>query len=605
MLMLVHNMGHADELRFPIGTERAIIGRSEELAICIPHRSLSRHHARIEYAEGRFFISDLESKNGTFVNGVQVRRQEIRPGDLLKLGDVTLLLMDTMNAADSETAHEDSSLQMVGLRPQLVQALTRLPLEKLVLPTSKAEPLTPATAVAQAQYRMRILLEVAKLLPAANDIDTLLGKILDLIFQLLHADRGAILLVNEETGQLEPRVVKTAESTSAAGPIYSQNIVDYVFQNSVAALFADAVSDPRLAEAKSVIAQSIRGSICVPLKPKDEVLGVLYVDNISHSHRFSEQEMEFMVAFASQAAIALENAALYHRIQRETEQRMQLIMDAKIASLTDVVAGVAHELRNPLNFINNFADSSKGLAEELAETLREQQSRLSPEVFDDVEVVLSALRANASKIAEHGRRADTVIGGMLMHAHQPTGSFEARDLNALVAESVIIGRDGARGGPLPVKLEEEYDPAIGLVVVRASALSRVFINVVDNAIYAMRQKHQKLGPEYTPVLRVRTVAQGGQAEVRIRDNGLGIPAKNAQRIFDPFFTTKPPGEGTGLGLSLSHKIVVQGHQGSLHMETTLGDFTEFIISLPKRVTPSKEGDPVEGASWRKEAKENR
>lgn len=594
MLMLVHNMGHADELSFPIGTEPATIGRSEELAICIPHRSLSRHHARIEYSEGRFFICDLESKNGTFVNGVQVRRQEIRPGDMLKLGDVTLILLEATNTANSETAHENSALQM-GLRPQLVQALTRLPLEKLVLPTSQGAPLTPATAVARAQYRMRILLEVAKLLPAANDIDTLLGKILDLVFQLLQADRGAILLVNEVTGQLEPRVVKTAKGSSATGPIYSQNIVDYVFQNSVAALFADAVSDPRLAQAESVIAQSIRGSICVPLKPKDEVLGVLYVDNISHSHRFSEQELEFMVAFASQAAIALENAALYHRIERETEQRMQLIMDAKIASLTDVVAGVAHELRNPLNFINNFADSSKGMAEELAVLLREHQTRLSLPVLNELEGLLTALRANAAKIAEHGRRADTVIGGMLMHAHQPTGSFEARDLNALVAESIIIGRDGARGEPIPVKLEPEYDPAIGLVEMRASALSRVFINVVDNAIYAMRQKRQKLGPEYTPVLRVRTLDRDGLAEVRIRDNGPGIPAKYAQRIFDPFFTTKPPGEGTGLGLSLSHKIVVQGHQGALHMETSPGEFTEFIISLPKRVTHRREGGPVEGA----------
>lgn len=602
--MLIHNVGLADELSFSLGTEPVTIGRSEDLAISIPHRSLSRHHARIEHSEGRYFISDLESKNGTFVNGMQVQRREIRPGDLIKLGDVTLLLVDAIRAANSGVDHGEISLQMIGVRPQLVQELTRLPLEKLVLPSSKGLLITPATAIAQAQYRMRILLEVAKLLPAANDIDTLLGKILDLAFQLLHADRGAILLVNEVTCQLEPRVVKMANGSTPKGPIYSQNIVDYVFQHSVAALFADAVSDPRLAQAESIIAQSIHASICVPLKPKDEVLGVLYVDNISHTHRFSEQELEFMVAFASQAAIALENAALYHRIERETEQRMQLIMDAKIASLTDVVAGVAHELRNPLNFINNFADSSKSLTEELEQTLREHQARLSPQILDDIEGILTALRANASKIAEHGRRADTVIGGMLMHAHQPTGAFEARDLNALVAESIIIGRGGAQGEPLPVTLETEYDPAIGLVEMRASALSRVFINVVDNAIYAMRQKRKKFGPEYTPVLRVRTLDRDGQAEVRIRDNGIGIPAKYAQRIFDPFFTTKPPGEGTGLGLSLSHKIVVQGHQGALHMETSPGEFTEFIISLPKGTTHRRDGGPVEGVGWDRRDKED-
>jgi two-component system, NtrC family, sensor kinase len=594
MLMLVHNMGQAGEVRFPLGDEPVTIGRSEDVAISIPHRSLSRHHARIVSADGLLFISDLESKNGTFVNGARVRRQDVWPGDLIKLGDVTLLLVAAPNGTDSATALENFSLDK-GMRPQVVQSLTRLPLEKLVLPTSMGDPPTPAIAVSQAQQRMRILLEVAKLLPAANDIDTLLGKVLEMAFQLLHADRGAILLVNEVTGQLEPRVARTAKHTSVSGPTYSQNIVDYVFQHSVAALFADAGSDPRLAEADSVIAQSIHASICVPLKPKDQVLGVLYVDSVSLSHHFSEQELEFMVAFASQAAIALENAALYHRIERETEQRMRLIMDAKIASLTDVVAGVAHELRNPLNFINNFADSSKSLLEELGETLHEQRSHFPARVSEDVDAVLAALGANAAKIAEHGQRADSVIAGMLLHAHQPTGPFEARDLNTLVAESVLIGRDGIRGQPLPLRLEEEYDPLVGLVEMRASALGRVFINVVDNAIYAMRQKRQKLGPEYLPLLRVRTVNRDSHAEVRIRDNGPGILAKHAQRIFDPFFTTKPSGEGTGLGLSLSHRVVVQGHQGTLHMETSPGEFTEFIVSLPKRVPRKREWGLAEAA----------
>ncbi len=592
MLMMVHTLENGDELSFPLGTEPLTIGRSEELSICIRHRSLSRYHARVDHLEGRYFISDLRSKNGTFVNGVKVQRQEIQPGDMLKLGDVVLRFVDVKERSSGGAAPESSTSQTAELRPQLVQALTRVPPEKLVLPTSAVPPRTPAAAIAQAQDRMRILLEVAKLLPAANDIDTLLGKILDLVFQLLQADRGAILLVNKVTGQLEPRVARTAAGPPAQGPIYSQNIVDYVFQRSVAAIFADAVTDPRLSAAESIIAQSIHASICVPLKPKDEVVGVLYVDNISQPHRFSEQELEFMVAFASQAAIALENAALYHRIERETEQRMQLIMDAKLASLTDVVAGIAHELRNPLNFINNFADNSRELTAELTENLREHQARLPPQAFAGIEELLKALSENTSKISQHGRRADTVIGGMLMHAHQPTVPLESRDLNALVAESVAMGRDGARGEPLPLKLEEEYDPAIGLMEMRAQALSQVLINVVDNALYAMRQKRRQLGPEYTPMLRVRTVDRGGQAEVRIRDNGPGIQAKHSERIFDPFFTTKPPGEGTGLGLSLSHKIVVQGHQGTLRMETSPGEFTEFIISLPKRTgAPGKRPAP--------------
>lgn len=592
-MMLVLNQGRADELRFLLESGSTTIGRAEDVTISIPHLSLSRHHARIESSESGLFISDLESKNGTFVNGARILRQALRPGDWLKLGEISLLVVDDSQPAARATSAEESSSQRER-RPQFVQSLTRLPLEKLVLPTSTDGPLTAALAVTQAQHRMRILLEVSKLLSAANDLDTLLGKILDLVFQLLQADRGAILLVNETTGQLEPRVSKTARGSSSSGPIYSQNIVDHVFLHSVATLFEDAEHDPRLAEAESVIARSIRASICVPLKPKDDVLGVLYVDSSSRSHLFSKQDLEFMVAFASQAAVALENAALYHRIERETEQRMRLIMDAKIASLTDVVTGIAHELRNPLNFINNFADGSTGLVEELAETWREQRALLPARVFDDAEGVLMSLGANAAKIAEHGRRAESVINGMLMHAHQPADSLKEHDLNALVEECVLMGRDGARGPFLPLKLEAEYDPSIGLMEMRVSELGRVFINVVDNAIYAMRSKQQRIGPAYTPELRVRTLARGAHVEVRIRDNGPGISAKHAQRIFEPFFTTKPPGDGSGLGLSLSHRIVVQGHQGTLHMETSPGEFTEFIISLPTRMTHKREKRLVEG-----------
>jgi signal transduction histidine kinase len=585
MPLLVYNLGQPNEVVFPFGTEPVTIGRADGQPICIPHPSLSRQHALIECTDGRYFVVDLQSKNGTFVNGTQVRRRELRFGDTLRLGDLNFLFMDKSPAALSPDSNGNGTDPLAALRPQVVRAVTRVPLQELVRETPSGDGLSVASEAAATRTRdkLRILLEVAKLFSASDNIDVVLGQILDLAFQILHVDRGAVLLVNETTGELEPRVVKTARGTPVPGQIYSQNIVEYVMRQSVAALFSDATQDPRLDDAQSVIIHKIRASMCVPLKPKDDIIGVLYVDNLSLPNRFSEEDLEFLVAFASQAALALENAALYRRIERETEQRMQLIMDAKLASLAALVGGLAHELRNPLNFINNFAKLSVARVEELSELLGGQRAALPAGAVEELDDALSGLRESATRISEHGQRADSLIHGMLLHARRPSGVREERDLNALVAESVSLGQGGVRGPPLEVVVEAEYDPELGRVELVGADLSRVFINVVDNALYAMRQKRQQLGPAYTPTLTLRTAGRGAHAEVRIRDNGPGIPREFAEKIFEPFFTTKPPGQGTGLGLSLSHEIVVQGHQGTLRMESTPGEFAEFIITLPKRV----------------------
>ncbi|RKG88233.1 FHA domain-containing protein [Corallococcus terminator] len=580
--MLVYNPGQPDELSYPLGDAPLTIGRADDQVICIPHRSLSRQHARIERTDGRFFVTDLQSKNGTFVNGEQIRRKELRPGDTLTLGELVFLLTrDAPPAVAPGTPGEASSDEP---RPQLTRALTRVPLKTLVqaVPGPEQSASEAAIAATRARERLRILQEVAKLLSVTDDFDTLLGKVLDLAFQILHVDRGVILLLDEQSGKLEPRVSKTAEGTPVRGPIFSQNIVDFVLRRSVAALFSDAVNDPRLDAAESIIFSSIRASMCVPLKPRDEVMGVLYVDNLSTPNRFSEDDLDFLVAFAGQAALALENARLYRRIEQETVQRMQLIMDAKLASLASMVGGMAHELRNPLNFISNFAGLSVGLTEDLAQVMAPQREKLDAASVRDVDEALDCLRTNAKKINEHGRRADSLIQGMLQHARRSPGPREAVDLNALVAESIALGQGGVRGQPMPVRLDAEYDPAVASVELVRADVGRVIINVVDNALYAMRQKWAAQGVGYVPVLKVRTLARPEQVEVRLRDNGPGIPTASAQRIFDPFFTTKPPGQGTGLGLSLSHDIIVQGHQGTFRMETVPGEFTEFVITLPRR-----------------------
>jgi two-component system NtrC family sensor kinase len=475
----------------------------------------------------------------------------------------------------------DEELAAHGVVATFVQDLTSASLDDLL---REARNLEERDAARRAEDRLRILLEASRLLASPRDIDVLLDEILDLVMQILRVDRAAIFLVDAATGRLEPRTVRSALSTSAAGSPYSQHIVDYVFGHRVAAVFSDAVTDPRLDAARSVIHQSIRASMCVPLQPKDATIGVLYVDNLSAPDLFTEHDLDFLTAFANQAAVAIENSTLYRRIEEETVSRMQLIMDAKLASLSSVVAGIAHEIKNPLNFINNFAALSARLTEELTSSLRSSRSRLDPGPLAEIDEALELLRGNVTKINEHGRRATNIINDMLRHARGGGRAREEGDINAIVAESLKLAYPGApRGGAgIEVDIDAAYDSSIEPMEMIRADLCRVFVNVIENACDAMEKKKRALGALYSPALTLRTDGRGDHVEIRIRDNGTGIPPEIADKIYNPFFTTKPPGEGTGLGLSLSHDIIVQGHQGKIQANSVPGEFAEFVITLPRR-----------------------
>jgi two-component system, NtrC family, sensor kinase len=568
---LVYNPGQPDEKVFAIGEAAVTIGRAEDQAICIPHKSLSRSHARIEPDEGRFVVVDLGSKNGTLVNGVRVQRREVGHGDTITLGDLDLLFRTDPPSIPDPSDH--------GLRPMATRALLRSPLVKLGSMHGAAGSRDEA---GRAGRQLRILIEVAMLLPVSDDVDALLQRILDLCFQILDVDRGALLLVDDRTGLPEPRVVKTAQGVRGDQPIYSQNIVDYVLRHSAAAIFTDAASDPRLGAAESVVAQSIRASMCVPLKPRDAVIGVLYVDNLRALYPFTEDDLELFAAFAGQAAVAIENARLHRRLAHEMVERTQLVMEGKLASLGALVAGIAHELRNPLNFMTNFAELSAGLAAELAEGLAAHGARLPEDARAEMQGLLEDLEANTSRIGEHGRRANAVIQGMLEHGRRSSpGGREPASLNAVVAEGVQLAREGPLGRAFDVRVVEAYDPALPPMEMAALDMGRVFLNVAENALYAMREKKRVQGDGYVPELVVRTAVRGDMVEARIRDNGAGIPAAVVEKVFEPFFTTKPAGQGTGLGLSLSREIVVQGHQGTMRVESEEGEGTEIVVALPR------------------------
>lgn len=265
-------------------------------------------------------------------------------------------------------------------------------------------------------------------------------------------------------------------------------------------------------------------------------------------------------------------------LEQLSSTQKQLVHAEKMASLGELTAGIAHEIQNPLNFVNNFSDLNKELAEELKQELATGNWQQAAEIADDI-------IANEEKINHHGKRADGIVKGMLQHSRSSSGQKEPADLNALCDEYLRLAYHGlrAKDKSFNATFRADLDPALGPVSVLPQDLGRVILNLINNAFYAVNERKKKEPDGYEPEVRVTTKKTGNAVEIRISDNGTGIPKSVIDKIFQPFFTTKPTGEGTGLGLSLSYDIVTKGHGGTLQVASEEGRFTEFIIQLPAEI----------------------
>lgn len=303
-----------------------------------------------------------------------------------------------------------------------------------------------------------------------------------------------------------------------------------------------------------------------------------------------QQEEEQNRIIASQNVmleqIVAERTAELTRQKEELEQTLvelkatqdQLIQREKMASLGELTAGIAHEIQNPLNFVNNFSEVSVELIEELKEERQKEERDLELE-----EELLADITQNLQKITHHGKRADSIVKGMLQHSRASTHEREPVDLNNLADEYMRLAYHGLRASDksFNATLITEFDDQLGPVSVVPQDIGRVLLNLFTNAFYATEQKRRTGLAGYQPTVRVSTRRIDGETiEIRVRDNGCGIPATVLNKIYQPFFTTKPTGQGTGLGLSLSYDIVTKGHGGELAVETQEGEFTEFTVRLP-------------------------
>jgi signal transduction histidine kinase len=335
-----------------------------------------------------------------------------------------------------------------------------------------------------------------------------------------------------------------------------------------------------------------RSALIVPLLRDGKPIGMIGPTR-AEPGPFSDHDVQLMQTFADQAVIAIENARLFDEVQTRTRELSQslddlrtaqdrLIQTEKLASLGQLTAGIAHEIKNPLNFVNNFAALSVELTDEL-------KGALKPAVLDqairaEVDEITGLLKDNLGKVVQHGRRADSIVKNMLLHSREGSGERRSADINALVGESLNLAYHGARAEKpgFTITLKHDLDPNAGALDLYPQEITRALLNLISNGFYAAtRRKVEADDDTFEPVLSATTRDLGETVEIRIRDNGTGIPPEVREKMFNPFFTTKPTGEGTGLGLSMTHDIIVKQHGGRIDVETEPGSFTEFIITLPR------------------------
>jgi signal transduction histidine kinase/HAMP domain-containing protein len=458
-------------------------------------------------------------------------------------------------------------------------------------------------ALRSALAQFEALRDVGRAVASTLDLDVVLNLIVARAVEFSHAQAGVVYEYDRAVHEFSFRTSFGAE----------EPVVERLRQQSIglgeggigrAAATAASVQLPDLRRGEELAVSGLseilgdigyRSVLAVPLLHEEEILGGLVILRVE-AGAFSKEVVGLVEAFAAQSAIAVRNAKLFEaQLDRESELRAaneqlkaaqaSLIQAEKMASLGQLTAGIAHEIKNPLNFVNNFAELSRELLDELGESVAAFVSKGATSDRREIDELLTTLRGNMTKIAEHGRRADGIVKSMLSHSRGGGGERGSADLNTLVEEALGLAYHGVRAQDpgFNVTLERDYEPDLGLVELVPQDITRVLLNLYGNGFYAADKRRRESGdPAFEPVLRVTTRSRGEAVEIRVRDNGIGIAPEVRANLFTPFFTTKPTGEGTGLGLSISYDIIVQGHGGTIDVDSERGVFAEFTLRLPRR-----------------------
>jgi two-component system, NtrC family, sensor kinase len=450
--------------------------------------------------------------------------------------------------------------------------------------------------LAQSVKELQALGEVTQSVNSSVDLETVLTTIVAKATQLSNTEAGAIYVFEEAHQEFRLRATYGMDERIIAEirdrhMHIGETAIGKAAEQRMPVQIADLQNDPSAPVLDVIVRAGFRALLVVPLLGADRIVGALVVRR-KQPGEFPKSMVELQQTFAAQCVLAIQNARLFESVEARTREltksldelrttQDRLVQTQKLASLGQLTAGIAHEIKNPLNFVNNFS----GLSAELIDELQDALSALSIDQKARAEIneLTDTLRGNLDKVVQHGKRADAIVKNMLQHSREGSGEHRVIDINALVEESLNLAWHGARAGTqgFEIKLKQSFDPSAGGADVFPQDIRRALLNVISNGFHAATKRRAETGSDYEPTLTASTKNLGDRVEIRIHDNGTGIMPDVKEKMFNPFFTTKPTGEGTGLGLSISHDIIVKQHGGSVEVDTLPGEFTEIRVILPR------------------------
>lgn len=544
---------------FNLSKEKVFIGRDFKNTIVLPDTRVSRSHACIALQGEDFILEDLGSVNGSSVNNKDGKTFSLKVGDEIKLGSTVMVFLSMASSENADVEHEAQSRVNILSQDETPKGLT----VELTLPSNDSSHILDigqgdVASLKKAYQRLTALYRISHELGTITDLQNVLNKVLKIVLDIMKADRGFILLVDEESKELVPQVVHHKDDIDQTENVaISKTIINQIIESGESIITSDAMTDDRFKNSESIVFHGIRSTMCVPLKFEGKVLGLMSVDSKGKEVNFTKDDLELLTAICDQASVVIKNAKLFDDLKKAHKelkaQQSQLIESEKLSAIGQLSSGVAHEINNPLTSVLGYSELS-------VDKLKKES--ISKEDLKECAEFMKIVQEEA----QHCKR---IAQDLLSFSRRTKDEMALIDINKAVDAALVIAKFHIK--KVPIELKVKLDPNLPKVMGDINQLQQVFLNMIVNARDAMEEGGQ---------INIKTSkGKDGLIEAKFSDSGCGIPEDKLEEIFKPLYTSKEEGKGTGLGLSISHDIV-EKHKGRIEVESKIGKGTTFIIKIP-------------------------